>query len=430
VSAKETCPLRVALLNMIAAGERVPHLEVCEDCAAFVAAATEAVTAFDDRRDVERAVEARVDAILADTPPRHWGSAIIASPELRRSVVIRDLVRRAYAMDGSNARRALDLTEAAITICDAMIASGQPPSMELRFLALKEHSIALHRMGRFDDSIVALGRAWPIASQTQDSERDRAVLSLCAAIVYAEPDVAKFDEAMEFAETAASVLDVCGDERRAIIARQTKAYVLQVVNRFAEALPLLQSVTADLDEATGESRDAAVAHAQLAECLVELGLHDEAIEHASMAERLYVMRGGVVDLARAAHIRARAVSALGRFADVQFEFTHAADVMFEAKQFNTWAIMRLEYVAAALADDEGADVRAELESVMRVCMTLNATESTQRQAFAAEAMDYLRQLAIRDALTCEAVDRVRAFVIRNTSQPPVKFARPPGAFLM
>jgi hypothetical protein len=63
-------------------------------------------------------------------------------------------------------------------------------------------------------------------------------------------------------------------------------------------------------------------------------------------------------------------------------------------------------------------------------MTLNATESTQRQTFAAEALDYLRQLAIRDALTCEAVDRVRAFVIRNTSHPPVKFARPPGAFLM
>ena len=37
--------------------------------------------------------------------------------------------------------------------------------------------------------------------------------------------------------------------------------MLLVMNRFAEALPLLQSVTADLDEATGESRDAALAHA-------------------------------------------------------------------------------------------------------------------------------------------------------------------------
>lgn len=427
---KDTCPLRVTLLNMIVAGEHSPHLDVCEECAAFVAAATDAVTAFTDRGDVERAVEERIDAVLAGTPARHWSSVIVASPELRRSIVIRDLLRRADEFYGSDSRAALDLTTAAVTVCDAMVASGEAPSMELRFLALKEHSIALHRMGKFDESIVVLGRAWPIASRTQESERDRAVLSLCAAIVYAEPDVAKFDEAMEFAETAASVLDVHGDERRAIIARQTKAYVLLVMNRFAEALPLLQSVTADLDEATGESRDAARAHTQLAECLVEVGTYDEAVEHASIAERLHLMSASGVDAARAAHIRARAVAALGQFADVRSEFTRASDVVFAAKMFNTWAIMRLEYVAAALADDEGADVRAELESVARVCMSLNATESTQRQAFAAEALDYLRQLAIRDALTCEAVDRVRVFVIRNTSQPPVKFSRPPGAFLM
>ena len=194
MSDHETCPLRVTLLNMIAHGEHSPHLDVCDDCAAFVAAATEAVTAFTDREDVERAVEARIDAILANAPSRHWRSVIIASPELRRSVVIRDLVRRAFDADS---RLALDLTAAAIAVCDVMVASGHAPSMELRFLALKEHSIALHRMGRFDESIAVLGRAWPIASQTQESERDRAVLSLCAAIVYAEPDVARFDEAME-----------------------------------------------------------------------------------------------------------------------------------------------------------------------------------------------------------------------------------------
>ncbi|HEV7570856.1 MAG TPA: hypothetical protein VGQ21_05100 [Thermoanaerobaculia bacterium] len=427
---KDTCPLRVTLLNMIVAGEHSPHLDVCEECAAFVAAATDAVTAFTDRGDVERAVEARIDAVLGGTPARHWSSVIVASPELRRSIVIRDLLRRADEFYGCDSRAALDLTTAAVTVCDVMVASGEPPSMELRFLALKEHATALHRMGKFDESIAVLGRAWPIASRTKDSERDRAVLSLCAAIVYAEPDIADFNAAMEFAETAASVLDVCGDERRAIIARQTKAYVLLVMNRFAGALPILQSVTADLDEPTGESRDAAMAHAQLAACLVELGSYDEAVEHASTAERLHLMCGGVLDAARVAHVRARAAAALGRFAEVQSEFTRTAEVVFGAKMFNTWAVMRLEYVAAALADDESADVRAELESVARVCMSLNATESTQRQAFAAEALDYLRQLAIRDALTCEAVDRVRAFVIRNNSQPPVKFARPPGAFLM
>jgi len=67
---------------------------------------------------------------------------------------------------------------------------------------------------------------------------------------------------------------------------------------------------------------------------------------------------------------------------------------------------------------------------MRVCLTASANEPTKRRQYAAEALDYLRQLAIRDALTLEAVDNVRAFVNRNESHPPVKFVRPPGAFLM
>src|SRR3954447_16017055 len=112
---------------MIVAGEHSPHLDVCEECAAFVAAATDAVAAFTDRADVERAVEAKIDAVLGGTPARHWSSVIVASPELRRSIVIRDLLRRADEFYGSNSRAALDLTTAAVAVCDAMVAGGQAP---------------------------------------------------------------------------------------------------------------------------------------------------------------------------------------------------------------------------------------------------------------------------------------------------------------
>src|SRR5207244_2335582 len=115
---------------------------------------------------------------------------------------------------------------------------------------------------------------------------DRAILSLCAAIVYSQPDIGRFDEAIELAETAAAVLDVYGDEGRAIIARQTKAQDLMVLNRFSDALPLLRTVAFDLDEATGKTRDTATAYALLALCLVELGSYEEAVDHATMAERV------------------------------------------------------------------------------------------------------------------------------------------------
>jgi len=424
------CPPRVKLLAIVAAGEHDPHLDECEDCANFVVAAAAAVSAFSDRRELEEAIAKEVDAILAETPPRRWSSTLMAVPEMRRSVIIRDLLRRADEMYGRDSRQALDLTTAALNICDAMTTTGQPPSAELQFETLKEHVIALQRMGRLQDALNTISRAWPIAYRTKESQLNRAILSLCGALVYVEPDIAKFDEAIELAETAEAVLEDFGEMHRAIIARQTKAFVLLVMNRFDEALPLLRYVTLDLENTTGESRDTALAYTQLAECLAGIGSFAEAVENASTAERLHRLGSNLPEAARSAHIRCRAISALGRFNEVRDEFARSAEVLFTAKLFDAWAIMRLEYVEAALADDEGADVRSELESVVRVCMTVSATETGQRQRYAAEAMDYLRQLAIRDALTSEAVKLVREFVVRNASRPPVRFTPPPGAFLM
>ena len=73
---------------------------------------------------------------------------------------------------------------------------------------------------------------------------------------------------------------------------------------------------------------------------------------------------------------------------------------------------------------------AGITSSYAECATLSVTESTQRRIFAAEALDYLRQLAVRDALTSKAAKQVRSFIARNATRPPVKFTRPPGAFVM
>jgi hypothetical protein len=122
---------------------------------------------------------------------------------------------------------------------------------------------------------------------------------------------------------------------------------------------------------------------------------------------------------------------MDRFDEAAPEFNRTAEIVFEAKLFDEWAIMRLDYVRAALDADAAADVRSELISVARVCLTATANRSTARQQYAAEAMAYLRQLAVRDAVTVEAVEYVRAFVHRNATRPPVKFSPPQaGTFLM
>jgi tetratricopeptide (TPR) repeat protein len=424
----------VKLLTLVDRGEDVPHLRDCKDCADFVATARATMKAFANREEIEKALSDRLDEVLADTYGHRMTSAVRNAPELHRSIVIHELLHRADECYGSNPTRCLDLTNAAVVACDAMAATGNPPEPELRIEVLKEHSTALRQVGSLDAAISALGRAVSVVSETREPELHRAVLSLCAAIIDAEPDRARFEEAIDLAETAAAVLEICGDERRAVIARQTKAYVLTVTNRFAEALPLLRDVVAELDRAArtwASARDIAAAYNSLAHCLVGVGSHYEASGAAALSARLYSECGSAPDAARAAHCRARAIAALGQFDEARGEFARTAEVVFEAKLFDEWAIMRLEYAATALAADPSADVRVELESIARVCMTLGANTSNARRQYAAEAMAYLRQLAMRDAVTFEVVDHVRTYVARNASRPPVKFTPPPGgAFLM
>ena len=427
------CPHPAKLLQLIADGEYVPHLRECAKCAEFVATATATVKAFTDREELEKALSDLLDDVISKTYGHRMSSAVRLETKLHRSIVVRELLRRAGECLGSNVARYLDLTNAAVVVCDAMTAAGHAPEPELHIEALKEHSKALRQVGELDDAIAAIDRAAALAAETNNAEYHRAVLSLCAAIVNAEPDRAKFDEAIALADAAWAVLELCGDARRAVLARQTKAYVHVVKNEFAKALPLLFDVIAELEHAANEwavTRDVAIAYTSLAHCLVGTGSYAEAATDALLAERLHLEVGGTSDAARAAHIRARAVAAQGKFEEARTEFERTAEIVFEAQLFDEWAIMRLDYIAAAIAHDASANVRADCEAVARVCMAVNAKDSNQRRQYAAEALAYLRQLAVRDTVTVEAVDHIRAFVVRNSTRPPVKFSPPPGGLVM
>jgi tetratricopeptide (TPR) repeat protein len=297
----------------------------------------------------------------------------------------------------------------------------------LQFEVLKLHSSLLRDAGMLGEALAVLARAWTVADATEHREQYRATLSLCAAIIYVEPDLAKFDEAINLAESAAAVLDVCGDQRRAVIARHTKAYALAVRDRLEAAVPLLRGVVEEILEVGGTTHDAAMAHVLLAWCYVRLGLFGDALDHARIAEHFHSGRGETIDAARAAHMAALAVAGMGHFDEVKDEFTRAADIVFRAGLFDVWCVLRLDYIAAALAADPCADVRVDAEGVARVAMTVGTSDSTLRRRFAAEACDCLRRVAIRDALTYEIADYVRNFIERNAKQKPVKFIAPPGA---
>ncbi|HEV2722427.1 MAG TPA: hypothetical protein VG323_20570, partial [Thermoanaerobaculia bacterium] len=376
-----SCPAREELLARVIAGEEVPHLGECEDCAAFVEIVANAAEVFDgSSEEVDRAVAELVDDALADVPPREWAAQLAGGREFHHSLVIAEMLRRADRAY-ENPSIALDLTAAAVALCDAMEKAGTPPPARLCFDVLKEHAMALRAAGDLDGSLDALARAWSVTLELADREHLHAVLSLCTALTYSEPDQGKFDEAIALAESAEGVLERCGDHRRALMARQTKAYALLAMHRHEDALSFVLPVAQQYDT-LGWRFDAATAHHTVATCYVELGAYDEALGHALLAQCGFEQFGNAVNVARAMHVAARAIAGLGRFEEATAQFDDSAKTIFAAELYDVWVLNRLDYVAAALHHDYAADVRADVEAVAVACLMLGRENSTMRRRYA------------------------------------------------
>jgi tetratricopeptide (TPR) repeat protein len=428
------CPPRVKLLQLLSDGEHVQHLRECAACSKFASAAMEAVNVFSNREEMERALSDRLDELLADTYGHRMTSAVSNATDMHRSIVVRELIRRAGECRGSNPSRYLDLAMSAVVVCDRMDDAGCPPEPELRVEALKEKAAALRQLGALDDAMAALARADALLPLTRTPEFHRAILTLHVALIDVEPDRGNFDEAIALAESASATLDLSGDDRRATLARQTKAYALMLKGDLTAALTMLRNVVAELDAAAtawAAPHDIAVAYGSLAYCLVGLGSYYEAERMAALAVRIHEECGATAHAARAAHIRACALAGLDAFDEAEPEFNRTAEIVFDAKLYEEWCVMRLDYAAAALSVNPAADVRAELISVARISMTLMENQETARRRYAAEALAFLRQLATQNAVSYEAIDYVRRYVRQNATRPPAKFSPPRGgAFLM
>jgi len=419
-----SCPSRDEILAMMKKSEDVPHLDECDACAEFFDIFMNAAEVFHgDRRELERALAPVVDEALAGAQPGEWASRLAAEPRFRHELVIREVLRRA-AGAYENPLIEGGWTAAAVALCDAMVGDGTPLDAELRVEVLKERAMALRAGNDLKGALRLLERAHELSEQTPDREKWDAVISLCKAITYSEADLGQFDEASVLAEEAQATFERRGDTRRALMARQAKAYALMNQEQHHAALDITLR-TAEQFEAMQARFDATSAHHLAAHCYVKIGEYKEALDHAFLAECGYEAAGNAVMVARVSHVVACAMAGLGRFEEAQPRFEHSADVVLRAGLHDVWVLDRLDYVAAALRDDPTADVRAEVEAVAHVCLVIGDEHSTMRRRYAAEALDYLRWLAKRDELTADAAEYVRDFVEANMKRPAVRFEPPP-----
>jgi len=424
-----SCPSRDEILAMMNDGEDVPHLDECEACAKFFDLALEAAEVFDgDPRKFKRAVGAVVDEALAGLQPGEWAKRLASEHRFRHSVVIEDVLQRA-ARAYENPAVEVGWTSAAVALCDAMLSEGAPLPAELHVEVWKEYAMSLRAGNDLQGALRALEHAHELNRGAPNREKWDAVISLCKAITYAEDDLAQFDEAFALADEAQAVFERLGDGRRALMARQAKAYALMNQERHQAAIEIAVPVAAQFD-AMQWRYEAAIAHHLVAYCCVKIGGYHEGLSHALVAQCVYEKVGNGVAVARASHVAACAMSGLGRFEEAWPLFEASADTIFRAGLHDVWVIARLDYVAAALRDDAAADVRGDVEAVAHVCFLLGDEQSTMRRRYTAEALDYLRRLAKRDELTAEAAEFVRDFIEANRKRPPQRFAPRSGPGLV
>jgi len=423
-----SCPSRDELWAMIQESGDVPHLDECDACAQFFEIFLNAVEVFHgDPRELEGALAAVVDDALTGVPPAEWASRLAAEPRFRHELVIREVLRRAA---GAYENPVIEggWTAAAVALCDAMAADGTLP-VELYVEVLKERAMALRAGNDLQGALRLLERARELSGEMPDREKWEAVISLCEAITYSEPDLGQFDEACSLAEEAQVTFERLGDVRRALMARQAKAYALAVQMQHQAALTIALSVAAQFD-AMASRYDAASTHHLVAHCYVKSGMYQEGLSHALVAQTGYEKLGNASLIARVKHVAACAMAGLGRFEEAYPQFEESAEAIFHAGLYDVWVLDRLDYVAAALRHDPTADVREVVEAVAHVCFLLGDERSTMRRRYAAEALDYMRRLAKRDELTAEAAEYIRDFIESNSKRPPQRFVSPTGGGLV
>lgn len=423
-----SCPSRDELWAMIQEGGDVPHLDECDACAQFFDIFLNEVEMFHgDPHELEGALAAVVDEALIGVPPAQWAKRLAAEPRFRHALVIREVLRRAA---GAYENPVIEggWTAAAIALCDAMAADGTLP-VELYVEVLKERAMALRAGNDLQGALRLLERARELSADTPNPEHWEAVISLCKAITYGEDDLGQFEESFALADNAQAVFERLGDTRRALMARQAKAYALMNQRRHQAALEIALPIAARFD-AMASRYDAASTHHLIAHCYVKSGVYEEGLSHALIAQTGYEKLGNASLISRVKHVAACAMAGLGRFEEAYPQFEESAESIFRAGLYDVWVLARLDYVAAALRDDPTADVREVIEAVAHVCFLLGDEHSTMRRRYAAEALDYMRRLAKRDELTAEAAEYVRDFIETNSKRPPQRFVSPSGGGLV
>jgi hypothetical protein len=403
--------------ELVAASDALLHAERCQDCQHIIEVAMKLDSAFDEDPDaVQRSIERNTEALLTGLPAHRWPTVAAGEPVMQHDDVITYLLKRADAVSGgADMRRAVDYASTAASIAEKMYARGELPPERI-VEVMKDHSTHLRGAGMYGAALAVLGVAESIAPATNDPQQQLAILRLCRAMLFADSNVCRLDEAE--ASASACERDFEGrDPRRFALSMYIRACARRRGGDAAGALALFRSARDRFVAAQGaDTIDVAFAHQCIAACLVDLGRLVEAREIIEPAHRIFAQHFFAVELLRLEWVSARA-DAIDGSVDAAIAALHTVARSFlEARLFDEWVRVRLDIVALILERDPAADVTGLCESIAAI--------SNRSQHCTAEALEHLRQMALRRSVTPELTQYVRQYIAATEPSRLLRFAPP------
>jgi tetratricopeptide (TPR) repeat protein len=387
-----SCPPYHVIVAVLAgdepAAEFDAHLRGCRRCAGIATAVRDAVAAglTEDDGDVETLVAEEIALALEEQPVHRWPSIVRADATFHAAFVAKHLLEIADRFYGPDPRRGLAYVETALVICEVI---PERPAA-LYATALKEKSTYLRRFFRMGEALATLDSADQVAAAAGD-EADYicATLKLARAMILADPEVRRFDEALRLASEARPRF-AGRDRPRELTAMRVAAMVEMRRGHFAEALmtfqellpPTLATVTPDLDLAT--------LYQGLAKCAAETGYVDAAHRATALARAIFQRMGSLAELACCDWIDGRACLHVSAYDDCIARFESAAAVFEQLGRWDLWVQVKLDSVRALLANDPATDVTHICQAIATTSMQLDRREPDRRHHCTAEALDFLR----------------------------------------
>ena len=420
MSSRSSCPSAEALAAFVHGtgnAENEQHVARCVRCSRAVAFLRRVIVAgIEPIGDAVSEVDNLV-AGLHDVPRSNWWK-IVRQPEFQRPDVARRLLTLALEARLRDPVLAVDYVEGATTIVKSLDADTQDVR-DLRFEAWKLSSVVQREAARYADTATALEEAEAAADAASQPDVARASVLLSKALLYAEPDIWRPEEASPLIDRAEQILAEHDLSRMptVLIARGFLLFRAGDMTGAREAFAALLAATPESDDENYLS-----ALSNLTRARVELREADTEVERAiEFLIAKNVALGRAVPAARAHWMK-------GKLHVIRGEYASATGLLRLAMVTigDPDASIRagLDLIEALLLDGQHREADVLAHELADVAVSLDQSEPSRRRQLTAQVLAYLREAAERQAWTADLVSDVARYIDRIVRQRPVDFIPP------